>query len=154
LSTPKAAPPENARHPNSSIAPPALYPAIVANPAQWAQWHDLGMREDAAPGTMEDLKAAQSLMVDTALFDAGFRADLLKAIPDLDASLDGLLVHGDNFQALTLLGERYSAKVQTIYIDPPYNTDASAIIYKNGFKDSSWLSLIPHSPSKSLILLS
>jgi adenine-specific DNA-methyltransferase len=41
-------------------------------------------------------------MVDTALFEAGFRADLLKAIPDLDASLDGLLVHGDNFQALTL----------------------------------------------------
>ena len=71
--------------------PPALYPAIAANPAQWAQWHDLGMRASAAPGTVEDLKAAPFLMVDTALFDAAFRADLLKAIPDLDASLDGML---------------------------------------------------------------
>ncbi|HBQ25532.1 MAG TPA: site-specific DNA-methyltransferase, partial [Syntrophomonas sp.] len=28
------------------------------------------------------------------------------------------------------------------YIDPPYNTDGLEIIYKNGYKDSSWLSLI------------
>ena len=86
--------------------PQALYPAIAANTEQWAQWYELGMRDSAVAGTVEDLKAAPFLMADTALFDAGFRADLLKAIPDLDASLDGLLVHGDNFQALTLLGER------------------------------------------------
>ncbi len=122
--------------------PEALYPAIAANPAQWAQWHDLGMRASAAPGTVEDLKAAPFLMVDTALFDAGFRADLLKAIPDLDASLDGLLVHGDNFQALSLLGERYREKVHSVYIDPPYNTDGSPIAYKNGYKKSSWNALI------------
>lgn len=122
--------------------PEALYPAIAANPAQWSQWHDLGMRSTAATGTVEDLKAAPFLMVDTALFDAGFRADLLKAIPDLDASLDGLLVHGDNFQALTLLGERYREGFDCIYIDPPYNSDATPIIYKNGFKSSSWLSFI------------
>ena len=122
--------------------PQALYPAIAANPAQWAQWHDLGMRASAAAGTVEDLKSAPFLMVDTALFDAGFRADLLKAIPDLDASLDGLLVHGDNFQALKLLQEVYRGKIKCIYIDPPYNTEANAIIYKNGYKDSSWLSLM------------
>jgi adenine-specific DNA-methyltransferase len=81
--------------------PEELYPAIVANPAQWAQWHELGMRDNATTGSVEDLKASPYLMVDTALFDAAFRADLLKAIPDLDASTDGLLVHGDNFQALT-----------------------------------------------------
>ena len=32
--------------------------------------------------------------------------------------------------------------MQCVYIDPPYNTDASAIMYKNGYKDSSWLSLM------------
>jgi adenine-specific DNA-methyltransferase len=134
--------------------PHELYPAIVANPAQWAQWHDLGMRASAAAGTVEDLKAALFLMVDTALFDAGFRADLLKAIPDLDASLDGMLVHGDNFQALTLLGERYREAFDCIYIDPPYNTEANAIIYKNGYKHSSWLSLMESrmAASKSLLL--
>jgi adenine-specific DNA-methyltransferase len=122
--------------------PVALYPAIAANPAQWAQWHDLGMRNSAAPGSIDDLKAQRFLMVDTALFDAAFRADLLKAIPDLDGSIDGLLVHGDNFQALTLLTERYREKVKCVYIDPPYNTDASAIVYKNGYKNSSWNCLL------------
>jgi DNA methylase len=33
-------------------------------------------------------------------------------------------------------------KINCIYIDPPYNTDASAIDYKNGYKASSWMSLI------------
>ena len=121
--------------------PEALYPAIAANPAQWAQWHDLGMRASAAAGTVEDLMAAPFLMVDTALFDAGFRADLLKAIPDLDASLDGLLVHGDNFQALTLLGERYREQVKCVYIDPPYNTGNDGFAYKDGYGHSSWLAL-------------
>lgn len=122
--------------------PHALYPAIAGNAAQWAQWHELGMRASATPGTVEDLTAAPFLMVDTALFDAGFRADLLKELPALDATLDGLLVHGDNFQALTLLAERYREGFDCIYIDPPYNTDASAIDYKNGYKSSSWVTLL------------
>ena len=122
--------------------PEALYPAIVANLAQWVQWQGLGMRSDATPGTAADLKATPFLMVDTALFDAAFRADLLKAISDLDASLDGLLVHGDNFQALTLLQERYREKVKAIYIDPPYNTDAGPISYKNGYRSSSWVAMM------------
>jgi adenine-specific DNA-methyltransferase len=122
--------------------PQALYPAIAANAVQWAQWHDLGMRSSAAAGTVEDLKAAPFLMVDTALFDAGFRADLLKAIPDLDASLDGLLVHGDNFQALTLLQERMQRQIKSVYIDPPYNTGKSDFPYKDGFQASSWYTMM------------
>lgn len=122
--------------------PEGLYPAIAANPVQWAQWHDLGMRISAAAGSIGDLKESPYLMVDTALFGHEFRADLLKATPDLDGSTDGLLVNGDNFQALTLLSERYREAFDCIYIDPPYNTDASAIDYKNGFKSSSWVSLL------------
>ncbi len=122
--------------------PEPLYDRIAASPAQWAQWHDLGMRESTAPGTAADLKAQPYLMVDSALFDAAFRADLLKAIPDLDGTVDGLMVHGDNFQALSLLSERYRNKVSDVYIDPPYNTDAAPIIYKNAYKDSSWLSFV------------
>lgn len=129
--------------------PQALYPAIAANPAQWAQWHDLGMRGSSAAGTVEDLKAAPFLMVDTALFDAGFRADLLKVIPDLDASLDGLLVHGDNFQALTLLGERYRENIKCIYIDPPYNTGKDGFRYKDGYQRSSWACLLRETLAKS-----
>lgn len=122
--------------------PEALYDRIAANPAQWAQWHDLGMRDSAAPGTAADLKAQPYLMVDTALFDAAFRADLLKAIPDLDASMDGLLVHGDNFQGLMLMAQRYREKVKCVYLDPPYNTNVSAIPYKNSYRHSSWASMM------------
>ncbi len=128
--------------------PEALYPVIAANSAQWTQWYDLGMRASAAIGTTEDLKAAPFLMVDTALFDSEFRADLLQALPDLDASLDGLLLHGDNFQALTLLGERYREKVKCVYIDPPYNTSSSAIPYKNAFKHSAWATMMDNRVSK------
>jgi len=67
---------------------------------------------------------------------------LLAAIPDLDEMADGLLIKGENFQAINLLLERYAKQVRCIYIDPPYNTDASAIDYKNGYKASSWISLI------------
>ncbi|QPQ55433.1 site-specific DNA-methyltransferase [Allosphingosinicella flava] len=122
--------------------PETLYPAIAGNQAQWAQWHDLGMRDSADAGSVDDLKASPYLMVDTALFDAAFRADLLKAIPDLDGSMDGLLVHGDNFQALTLLSERYREKVKCVYIDPPYNTSEATFFYKNQYKHSSWLTMI------------
>ena len=66
----------------------------------------------------------------------------LIALDNLDESLDGLLIHGDNFQALNLLQERYYEQVKCIYIDPPYNTSASEICYKNSYKHSSWLSLI------------
>ena len=32
--------------------------------------------------------------------------------------------------------------MQCVYIDPPYNTASSSILYKNDLKDSSWLSLM------------
>ena len=35
-----------------------------------------------------------------------------------------------------------TGKVKCIYIDPPYNTNASPILYKNNYKKSSWLSLM------------
>jgi len=44
---------------------------------------------------------------------------------DLDESLDGLLIHSENFQALTLLQERYRDKIKCVYIDPPYNSPSS-----------------------------
>ena len=46
-------------------------------------------------------------MADTTLFDAAFKHALLAAIENMDENLDGLLIHGDNFQALNLLQERY-----------------------------------------------
>lgn len=122
--------------------PAALWSEVVANAQQWARWKQLGVWDGDAPGTMEDLKAAPYRMVDTSLFDVEIVHKLVAHIEDIDASVNGLLINGDNFQGLSLLQEKYRERVNCIYIDPPYNTDASAIIYKNGYKDSSWLSLL------------
>ena len=55
---------------------------------------------------------------------------------------DGLLIHSENWQALHLLRESYLDSVKCTYIDPPYNTDASPILYKNNYRHSTWASLL------------
>ena len=136
--------------------PESLYPQIAANAAQREAWIDLFKINEIAestvtpgystPLTVEFLKANPYLVLDTCHFNdaAGFK-DALLASPsfdDLDANTDGLLVNGDNFHALSLLQTRYREQVKCIYIDPPYNTSASEILYKNDYKHSSWLSLL------------
>ncbi len=82
------------------------------------------------------------MIVDTDNFDRSFKINLVSRIENLDQQCDGVLINSDNFQALSLLQERYSSSIRCVYIDPPYNTDASAIMYKNGYKSSSWVSLM------------
>ena len=85
------------------------------------------------------------MVLDTRHFDADFTDRLLAALSDagpLDEQMDGLLIHGENFQALNLLQTRYRREVDCVYIDPPYNTDASPILYKNGYKSSTWTCLM------------
>ncbi|EMM1379260.1 TPA: site-specific DNA-methyltransferase [Pseudomonas aeruginosa] len=122
--------------------PESLYPEIAANDRQWAQWRQLGVWKGDALGAVEELKAAPYWMVDTSLFEVQVAQKLAASINDIDANTIGLLVNSDNFQGLSVLQANYRERVSCVYIDPPYNTDASAIIYKNGYKDSSWLSLI------------
>ena len=129
----------------------SLYTEIAGNTAQWQQWEDLGFKgTDAGWGTVDYLKQYQALMVDTSLFSLEFKAELLKRIDDLDAQTDGLIINSDNFQALNVLKQKYKEKVKCIYIDPPYNTSASEIIYKNGYKHSSWLSLMDNRIANSI----
>ncbi|MBP6718662.1 MAG: site-specific DNA-methyltransferase, partial [Rhodoferax sp.] len=44
-----------------------------------------------------------------------------------------LLIKGDNLDALRLLRHSYFGKVKLIYIDPPYNTQSDAFIYRDDF---------------------
>jgi adenine-specific DNA-methyltransferase len=122
--------------------PEALYPEIVANDRQWKRWQELGLWDSSESGTLEDLAAGKYRMVDTSLFDGEFRQRLLASIADVDSSMDGLLFHGDNYQGLNLLGQRFREAIKSIYIDPPYNTDAGPISYKNGYRSSSWAALM------------
>ena len=146
--------------------PEALYPEIVSNAAQCEEWVELFAVDEipvnggatwSNPPSVDFLKANPYLVLDTRHFDCDFTDRLLAALADagsLDDQLDGLLVHGENFQALNLLQARYHGQVNTIYIDPPYNTnEKNTIVYKNGYRHSSWLAMIQNRATLSKALL-
>jgi len=92
-----------------------------------------------------DLYSWKKLPIDTVHFDPEFKLNLLNVLSekiDLEEKLDGLVIHSDNFHSLIQLQNKFHSRIQAVYIDPPYNTDASQIIYKNGYKISSWSTLI------------
>ena len=116
--------------------PETFWPHILANDAQRDEWTTL-----LATKNLKD--NIHRLIVDTRHFDRSFVDRCLAAIDhDLDDLVDGLLVHSENWQALRLLQQKYAGQIKHVYIDPPYNTDAASILYKNDYKHSSWLSLL------------
>lgn len=133
--------------------PEELYQRICDNEAQRREWVRLfaideikgdGMftHDYTEPLTIEFLKENPFLVLDTAFFDAKFKHQLLRSMENIDEQTNGLLINSENFQALELLQEKYANRIKNIYADPPYNTSASEIMYKNSYKDSSWLSLM------------
>ena len=132
--------------------PEKLYPQIIANEAQRKEWvrlfsideiqGDLTTESYSEPLSIEFLKQNPYLVVDTAFYDAKFKHLLVASMDNIDELCNGLLINSDNYQALQLLQERYRNELQSVYIDPPYNTSSSEIMYKNSYKHSSWLSLI------------
>jgi len=133
--------------------PEELYPEIVRNVAQRKEWIRLfaideinddltGQVAFSKPLTLEFLKANNKLVLDTKFFGDAFKSRLIASIDNFDEQCGGLIIHSENFQALYLLQERYREQVKCIYIDPPYNAKSSEILYKNNYKDSSWLSLM------------
>ncbi|MDN5566968.1 MAG: site-specific DNA-methyltransferase, partial [Psychrobacter sp.] len=91
----------------------SLYSEISDNETQWQQWESLGFKvaDDSLPhwGSSYYLKEHPYLMVDTSLFELGFKANLLNSIDELDEQTDGLIIHGDNFQSLSLMQEKYNS---------------------------------------------
>lgn len=136
--------------------PEEFYPEIAANEAQWQEWQTLFSVEkpDDKDECIAFLKTHPTLVLDTRHYSPAFTDRLLAAYDNIDEMTDGLLVHSENWQALNLLLEKYRERVKCIYIDPPYNTDASAILYKNDYKNSSWITLMQVRLSVSEELLS
>ena len=130
-----------------------FYSEMAMNERQWQEWRELHAL-DTSDRSETFLGAHPTLMLDTYNFDSDFTDRLLASLDNLDFTTDGLLVHSENWQALQLLGEKYRETVKCIYIDPPYNTAASEILYKNDYKHSSWASLLESrlSASKSYLL--
>ena len=124
--------------------PEELHGEIIACDEQWQEWVGLGFLDQTPDGEEgKNILAEQPyLMLDTRFFDDGFKNRLIASIDALDEQCDGLLIHSENFQALSLLQNRYRSKVQCIYIDPPYNTSENSFLYKNAYKHSSWITML------------
>lgn len=58
------------------------------------------------------------------------------------ATMDNLLIHGDNLLALKALEAKYAGQVKCIYIDPPYNTGSAFEHYDDNLEHSQWLNLM------------
>lgn len=132
--------------------PDEFLPEIAANDAQRDEWvrclgidsiaGDLAQVGYSNPLTAAFLKAHSSLMVDTRHFSEEFTSRLLSSIEDLNDLVDGTLFHAENFHATVLMRAKLRQHFDAIYADPPFNTAATQIIYKNEYKHSSWLALL------------
>jgi len=96
---------------------------------QVKEWKELGIDKDN-PKAPIDTKYFKDLEL-----------EILSQFDDLDQSLDGWLIKSENYQALNTILPKFKEKVQTIYIDPPFNT-GDDFEYVDRYQDSSWLSLL------------
>lgn len=132
--------------------PRTLYSEITANDAQRKEWvrlfaideikGDMMTEGYSEPLTEKFLEDNPFLVLDTKFFSAEFKHKLVGSMEKVDEECNGLLINSENFQALELLQEKYRETIKCVYSDPPYNTDASKIAYKNGYEHSSWISLM------------
>lgn len=118
------------------------FTTIADNVAQWKQWHSLGLWDSRSVGTVDDLINSPYRLVDLGLFSKDFQSKVIADIENVDEKTNGILINSENYQAANLLKYQFGEKADLVYLDPPYNTDATPIIYKNGYKESSWATLM------------
>ncbi len=125
---------------------------------QVKEWKELGILENEPKELIEKTltgnqlkKEYQFLPIDTKYFK-DLELEILSLFDDLDNSLDGWLIKSENYQALNTILPKFKEKVQTIYIDPPFNT-GDDFDYIDRFQDSSWLSLINNRLEKAKEIL-
>jgi len=114
---------------------------------QVKEWKELGIVDDSFSienildkgGLSEKYKF---LPIDTKYFK-DLELEILSLFDDLDKALDGWLIKSENYQALNTILPKFKEKVQTIYIDPPFNKEQEAdYFYSVKYKDSTWISLL------------
>ena len=110
--------------------------------AQVKEWQELKLVDEYFEIKNISDEKYKFLPLDTKHFSKAIKYKILSTFKDIESVLNGELIKSDNFQALNTLLPKYQNKVDLIYIDPPYNAPASEIIYKNNFKDSTWLAMM------------
>lgn len=129
--------------------------------AQKQEWHELGLIDDEF--SLEKIWATDStginldsyykyLPLDTHYFKE-LETELLSLFNNLDEQIDGWLVKSENYQALNTLLPKFSNRINSIYIDPPYNEETTEIYYENNYKHSSWITMMENRLNLSKLLL-
>jgi adenine-specific DNA-methyltransferase len=113
---------------------------------QIQEWKDLSLVKDINTKDIFDGEKLeekfQYLTIDTKYFPENIKLELLSLFKNIEKELDGWLIKSENYQALNTLLKKFNKKIDCIYIDPPFNTPFSEIIYENNFKHSTWLTMI------------
>lgn len=126
--------------------------------AQIKEWKELGIVDDkfsinvilsgiekskkSSKRTTKLIPKYQFLPIDTKYFK-DLEPEILSLFDNLDNSLDGWLIKSENYQALNTILPKFKEKVQTIYIDPPFNLDSSdQFLYRTNYKDANWATLL------------
>lgn len=142
----------------------SFWPEIIANPAQIQEWIEMYAIDEVEgdlatvgwinPPTLDFLRQNQNLVVDTKHFSSDFKDRLVASIEDLDEQTGGVMIKSENFQALNAInGSKHLFDI--IYIDPPYNTGSDEnFCYKDGYRSSTWLSMIKDRVCKGWEMLS
>ena len=133
---------------------------ILKNEKQLKEWEEMDFGKIDKEEDLylrKDLFDAEykKLPLDTKYFSEDFKEQLLENITknhNLDDILDGLLIKSENWQALNTILEKYKEQVQTIYIDPPFNT-GSDFAYLDKYQDSTWLTLMENRIDIARLLL-
>jgi adenine specific DNA methylase Mod len=118
---------------------------------QVKEWKELGIvdknfsKKDILKTTLKgktlNLKY-QFLPIDTKYFK-DLELEILSLFDNLDEELDGWLIKSENYQALNTILPKFREKVQTIYIDPPFNKEQDAdYFYTVKFKDATWITML------------
>jgi len=116
---------------------------------QIKEWKDLGLVEKDfnIESVIEQDKLNskyQFLPVDTKYFTGlKERLEEIFDVYNIEGDLDGWLIKSENWQALNTILPRFKEKIQTIYIDPPFNLGTNADFhYEVNYKDSTWATML------------
>jgi adenine specific DNA methylase Mod len=114
---------------------------------QIREWRELGMVDENF--RLEDIwdggvlnPRYQYLPIDTFYFP-DMELQIIALFDNLDEALDGWLIKSENYQALRTILPKFRERVQTIYIDPPFNKEQDAdYFYSVKYKDATWITLL------------
>jgi len=118
---------------------------------QIEEWKELGVVDESFSGKEVLLKNLHGtslnpkyrfLPIDTKYFK-DLEDEILSLFENLDEELDGWLIKSENFQALNTILPKFKGKVQTVYVDPPFNKEQEADYdYLVDYKDSTWITML------------